>query len=457
VADTILFGGRALTYPVIGGGRALTSGAISGGRTQSDTAPSTTLAFLGAEGYGAVTRHAWGSTQPTIYFVTSVANSGAGTLREALEAAGPRVILFETSGTITLSSEIVVTSPYVWVAGQTAPSPGIQLAGYGIQIKTNDVLLEQFRIRPGASPTADKDALMANTTAAYNLYFKHLTLQWAVDGTLDFAEAVVDTNATVDSCLLTEHLHTDGHTEGAHSWMMLIAGGRTKITMRRNMLSHAFFRMPKLSGGNSLEEINNVLYDFGSRYAMRMANENVQTATLVTHRGNVYKQGGSVAMLSTATPIQCIRVTDNCVSGTQLYDNDSSYSGDDIDALIKNEAGANFTSVGSAPVVSPTAVTVLASGDVMTHVTTYAGARSADRDSHESRVMTQATAGTGTMIDDEDDVGGYPTYAANTIDLDAAIGYPASPHAILYSGSYQGLTALEGHIRAVYNRAVEAA
>src|ERR1043165_10258268 len=72
---------------------------------------------------GMDTRAAYGnSTNPTIYRVTSLSDSGAGPLRAAMEATGNRVIIFERSGEITLASDIVVTSPYLTVAGQTAPS-----------------------------------------------------------------------------------------------------------------------------------------------------------------------------------------------------------------------------------------------------------------------------------------------------------------------------------------------
>src|SRR5262245_30830219 len=57
--------------------------------------------FPGAEGFGTTTRAAYGgSTAPTVIRVTNLNDSGTGSLRAALEAAGPRVVVFETSGTI---------------------------------------------------------------------------------------------------------------------------------------------------------------------------------------------------------------------------------------------------------------------------------------------------------------------------------------------------------------------
>src|SRR5262245_57679564 len=107
------------------------------------------VAFLGAEGQGA---SSVGGRGGAVLFVTSLADSGPGTLRAALGASGPRTVIFRVGGTITLQSPLVITNPYVTVAGQTAPGSGIQLRNdpvspYGLAtdsftslvIKTHDV------------------------------------------------------------------------------------------------------------------------------------------------------------------------------------------------------------------------------------------------------------------------------------------------------------------------------
>ena len=62
-------------------------------------AQSTLPAFPGAQGFGSKTRHAYaGGAAPTVYRVTNLNDSGAGSLRAALTAAGPRIVIFEVSG-----------------------------------------------------------------------------------------------------------------------------------------------------------------------------------------------------------------------------------------------------------------------------------------------------------------------------------------------------------------------
>src|SRR5262245_18302090 len=139
----------------------------------------------GGEGYGMSTRAAYaGGTPPQVLRVTTLNDSGAGSLRAALLTAGPRVVVFETSGNILLTSDIVVTEPYVTLAGQTAPSPSITLQGFGIQWYTHDVLMSHRRIRPGDGPplltqTADHAASIVYTEQAGNIIYDHNSLSWA--------------------------------------------------------------------------------------------------------------------------------------------------------------------------------------------------------------------------------------------------------------------------------------
>src|SRR5215475_11601553 len=116
-------------------------------------------AFPGAEGPGA---SALGGRRGVVLFVDNLADHGPGSLRAALEASGPRTVIFRVGGTITLESPLVIANPYVTVAGQTAPGGGIQLrnnpvAPYGfatdsftsLVIATHDVVVRFLRIRPG--------------------------------------------------------------------------------------------------------------------------------------------------------------------------------------------------------------------------------------------------------------------------------------------------------------------
>ena len=108
--------------------------------------------FPGAQGFGSTTRAAYGgSVAPVILRVTNRNDSGAGSLRAALTDPRPRVVIFEVSGTIALQSIINIMSPYLTVAGATAPSPGISVRDDAIQVtdpRCPDPALEGARGTP---------------------------------------------------------------------------------------------------------------------------------------------------------------------------------------------------------------------------------------------------------------------------------------------------------------------
>ena len=79
--------------------------------------------FPGAIGFGTDTQAGRGGQ---ILRVTSLAGEGPGSLREAVETAGPRIVVFEIAGVIDLDkSTLSIREPFLTIAGQSAPSPGI--------------------------------------------------------------------------------------------------------------------------------------------------------------------------------------------------------------------------------------------------------------------------------------------------------------------------------------------
>jgi len=90
-------------------------------------------AFPGAEGFGAF---ASGGRGGRVIHVTSLAAGGPGSLQEAIDASGPRTIVFDVGGAIP--DVIVAETGDFTIAGQTAPG-GISLGGLMLQ---GDVVCE---------------------------------------------------------------------------------------------------------------------------------------------------------------------------------------------------------------------------------------------------------------------------------------------------------------------------
>src|SRR5579862_8681873 len=105
-------------------------------------------AFPGAVGWGADTP---GGRGGRIIRVTTLGADGPGSLKEAIEAKGPRIVVFEVAGVIDLHRSVLkVYEPYLTIAGQTAPSPGITIIRGGMDVHGHDVVVRHIRIRTGA-------------------------------------------------------------------------------------------------------------------------------------------------------------------------------------------------------------------------------------------------------------------------------------------------------------------
>jgi len=156
----------------------------------------TVPAFPGAEGFGSMTP---GGRGGRVIFVTSLNDSGTGSLRAACEADGPRIVIFRVSGLITLASPITVKSPYLTIAGQTAPGDGICLRNFTFNIATHDVVVRYLRSRLGDLSSQEADSITL-VSGAHDVILDHCSATWSIDESLSLAGNV--SNVTVQWCLI---------------------------------------------------------------------------------------------------------------------------------------------------------------------------------------------------------------------------------------------------------------
>ena len=103
------------------------------------------------EGYG---RFARGGRGGDVYHVTTLEDSGTGSLREAIRTKKtdvPRTIVFDVFGTLQLKKELrVEVVSDLTLAGQIAPGEGITLRDHGIRFyKCSDIIVRYLRFRLG--------------------------------------------------------------------------------------------------------------------------------------------------------------------------------------------------------------------------------------------------------------------------------------------------------------------
>ncbi|MFQ6024714.1 MAG: hypothetical protein ACE5NW_18530, partial [Acidiferrobacterales bacterium] len=121
-----------------------------------------------------------------VYKVTNLRATGRGSLKACIDRSGPRVCVFEVSGTITLTRNLWIANPFITIAGQTAPSPGITIRGAALGIETHDVLVQHLRIRVGDDPNGpdpeNRDAIRVEDK--WGIVIDHCSLSWAIDETI---------------------------------------------------------------------------------------------------------------------------------------------------------------------------------------------------------------------------------------------------------------------------------
>jgi pectate lyase len=260
--------------------------------TPAATPPPATSGYIG---YGAESA---GGRGGVIRTVTNLNDSGPGSLRAALEASGPRIVTFDIAGTISLQSDLRIANPYITVAGETAPSPGIVVRFGSLKVDTHDVILRQLRLRPSdlVEAPADDDALTLNGlhTSVFNVVVDHVSMVWGPDiGGLAVLGNVHD--ATISNSIMGEGLYFSRHpeaigSEGGHAMAANVtqmdAGQAwpTRITLWHNLFTTADTRMPRLQGASCVDIVDNVIYNWGTR----SAGGNPRSANVVN---NWYRSG----------------------------------------------------------------------------------------------------------------------------------------------------------------------
>ena len=254
--------------------------------------PTTTAlkAFPTAQGYGSETI---GGRGGKVFEVTNLNDSGTGSLREAVEATVPRTIVFKVAGYITLKSNIYVKSPFITIAGQTAPGGGITIRGGELIVNTHDVIIRFLKIRSGKrtipkEPEGDSLSMLGRPEhPIYNNIIDHCSLSWAVDENVQiWSTAYAADKAPHDIAyswnIISEALqdHSMGFIIGSYE--------NTKdfrdIAIHHNVLAHNYARNP-LVKVYSTKLINNIIYNWGA-YATGM-----KGGVRLDAIGNIYKAG----------------------------------------------------------------------------------------------------------------------------------------------------------------------
>jgi len=339
----------------------------------------------------------WFDDTVDVIKVTNLENSGSGSLRSAVEQSGPRLIVFEVSGTIDLSEDrLTIGNDKCWIAGQTAPSPGITLTRADLRVDANDCVVQHIRVRPGDAGNDsgwEPDGLRTSDGTVNNIV-DHCTVSWSVDENISPGYNATDT--TFSNCIAAEPLHDSSHPKGPHGYGMLVGNGATGNAILGNLFTHNVRRNIRLKVDTEAVVLNNVFDNFD-------AGTNMDEAGSYTIEGNGYQRGTDDDRL--------------IEGGAKGGEQPTAYLADNWATYDTELTNGQIDRVDSRP-VWPSGLEALRPGAVRSHTTVHAGARPADRTAGEKRHVDHVRNATGSIVDSQDDVGGYPSLAENTHSLD---------------------------------------
>lgn len=224
-------------------------------------------AFPGAMGGG---KYVFGGRGGKVITVTSLEDSGPGTLREACETGGARIVVFNVSGIIRLKSPLIVRAPYITIAGQTAPGDGVCVAGESFWINTHDVIIRHMRFRRGETNVGRRDDAIGGNPVG-NIMIDHVSASWGLDENMSMyrhmyndstgkakEDKLPTVNITIQNSIFSEALDTWNHAFGS------TLGGEN-CTFIRNLWASNAGRNPSIGWNGIFNFVNNVVFNWVHR------------------------------------------------------------------------------------------------------------------------------------------------------------------------------------------------
>ena len=442
-------------------------------------------AFPGAQGFGAWTE---GGRFGRIVFVTNLfdttdvnSSNYPGSFRWAvshtwkIDPANPyaerRIIIFRVGGTIKLVDRLIVNNPYTTIAGQTAPGDGILLRGDEFTIATHDVIVRGLRVRVGDQgiPTCCRDGINIGTyyatTDVYNVIVDHSSISWAVDENFsvwsDPAEGHTVHDITVQWNVISQGLnhsiHVDEEAVGGvidpHSMGLLIGDRGSKITVHHNLMALNEGRNPRLDGIDETEILNNVIYGWG--YAALEFSE-------VKTRAHVL---GNYFIATHSSSASEILIPDLMSSASLIFSSDNIVDDSRYDSEIMGVrviAPKSF-SLKSSPAFQESGVSTTSPLMAYRAVLNNVGAVVPKRDQIDKSVIDDVANRIGSIIDSQNEVGGWPVLAMGSYPKDTdgdgipddwEIAHGSDPHDKFDASNYNlraqsGYTWIEEYINSL--------
>ena len=356
-----------------------------------------------------------GGVDGKIIRVTNLNSAGEGSLAAAIQQTGARIVVFEVAGVIDLKESVLqIKKPFITIAGQTAPAPGITLIKGGLLITTNEVIVQHIRVRPGEAGHKKRAGWemdgITTSKGAYNVIIDHCSVSWGTDEGISASGPRFDGKnvdewrkntshkIVISNCIIAEGLNHSTHSEGKHSKGTLVHDNTTEIAIVGNLYVNNERRNPFFKGGAQGIVVNNYIYNPGGGVIhYRLAKHEWRGHKPVTGKMSVE---GNLIEFGKDTPKNA--AAGNFSGPVELFWKDNR-----VVSKVKKELRGSYTLVEKYP-VWPEGFSACSSAKVKERVLSSAGACPWARDETDKRIIEMVKNKTGRIIDSESQVGGYP-------------------------------------------------
>lgn len=383
--------------------------------------------FPTAEGFGAASL---GGRGGRVIQVTTLADSGTGSLRACMMATGPRTCVFRVGGTIELLTQIKPTSGYLTIAGQTAPGDGIAIKNHPSNLTGSPLffnkphnIIRHIRVRPGPTSGAKQDTTDSITvdSGAVNTIIDHVSLSWATDEPFNTTKAA--SNVTIQWSLVYEGLSKSTHIQGEHSKGMFLEGNN--ITAHHVFMAHATDRMPNAGVGSRVDFVNLISYNMREKAHQYFSMQQKQSLA----GSGLKRQANVIGNWVSMGPNSLRGIT---IFGGNYDEQYSTSPGNAAFFLYQNVDGRRRTNnsderlfmdpmdwkyVQMQPIGNLSVQLFSSADQAVRDVLAFGGAF--PRDASDRRVLQTFIGCSGKIINSPSDVGGWPNLQSGTAYLDA--------------------------------------
>jgi pectate lyase len=265
-ADKLSDEAFAKAQPVIKAWEAKGKPYLPGAAEPKDLPQAKIPAFPGAWGGG---MYSFGGRGGKVFVVNNLNDSGPGSFREACEAGGPRLVVFNVAGIIKLKDRIRIRAPYITIAGSTAPGDGVCIAGNTVELESHDIVIRHMRFRRGETWVGDRnDSIGGNPTG--NIMIDHVSASWGLDENMSMYRHMYQppdgskelklptVNITIQNSIFSEGLNVFHHAFGSTI-------GGLNSTFHHNLWACNTGRNPSVGMYGDFTFVNNVLFNWVHR------------------------------------------------------------------------------------------------------------------------------------------------------------------------------------------------